>query len=764
MPPSHASEPFPDTTSDDPFAEPSQGANGSSPHQPAAANEPNPKIIEAKFTPRALHPEGELEFYSPETTIVIFNSHAEADAAKSLLPDTVCLGWSGVRLEAGRYNWAPLINRQVLIWPAATHSSGDSSQRVSQLLPDALVIRTPSDWSRPGLPTGLSIADAAQAGFTAAEAQTWLARELERKRTEYEATRTGSSDFDDASRQLSQAAAVTPDPDRAPFRHLGYDAGMHYYLPDETQQIIALEGEKHGKAHLLRIAPRQWWDDQFTSKQGADWTAAGNAMLRCSAGAGLFSTDSIRGRGCWIDDGRVVFHAGDKLVVDRIPIDLSTMRSKFVYQRARPITPELSNHLSSQESAKFQDLCDSLSWTAPLYGRLLAGWCMAAAVCGALHWRPHIWITGPAGSGKSWTVENIVTRFLDRFTLSILSSSTEAGMRQTIRSDALAIVLDEAESEDEKGRSRMKSILDLVRQSSSESGGAIVKGTMSGNAMEYRVRSCFCFSSIGVAAVARADTSRITVLSLHNRAHDSASFERIKQLARETILDDTYAAGLRARAIHLAREIRDNAKIFASVVSKKIGDSRAGDQIGALLAGAFALKSSRMVDIQFATDWVDKQDWSDFMVADADKDEHRSLSMLLSKVIRVDGPTGNPENTSFGHLLEIYHDASSSVSDREWASSELALRGIKPTPQWVDVSCSHPEIAGVFRDGAWAGKWKDQLDRIPGSKKIEAVRFGLATHRAIRLIWPAFGLKPPVVQQSAASTQPAAAAKSDDFF
>ena len=39
---------------------------------------------------------------------------------------------------------------------------------------------------------------------------------------------------------------------------------------------------------------------------------------------------------------------------------------------------------------------------------LLAGWVALAPVCGALGWRPHAWITGKAGSGKTTIMKRFV--------------------------------------------------------------------------------------------------------------------------------------------------------------------------------------------------------------------------------------------------------------------------------------------------------------------------------------------------------------------
>lgn len=716
---------------------------------------PDEQAPPAAVTPirRPLHRADELEWH-PAATVVLFASPAQADAAQPLLPDTVCLGWSGIRTEIDLYDWAPLAKRQVLLWAGADRSQADGVNSLLNRLPDAVKLRHPEGWSHPKHDVSL---DMTNAGWSAGEAQAWLALQLQSLEADYERLRRAELDRQadaEAEAAAGQEALVTANSETphspffaAPFRILGYDEGKYFYLPNKTQQIVALQPREHVRANLAAIAPTPFWEERFPSKQGADWTAAAEALFRSAQDHGLFNASIIRGRGCWIDQPkrkddqpRVVFHAGDQLIVNRQDYALGVFPSDHVYVRGQPLAPDQTDPLPGAEAAKFLKLCESLQWTSPIFGKLLAGWCMCAAVGGALTWRPHIWITGAAGTGKSWTIENVVNRFLGRFSLSILSSTTEAGMRQTIKSDAMPIVLDEAESEDEKSRARFKSILDLVRQSSSESGGSIIKGTIGGHAMEFRVRSCFCFASIGVAAVARADTSRITVLSLERRKDNALAFAAVKKLAVETVLDSAYTAGLRARALNYALEIRENAKVFAEAVAKKVQDARTGDQLGALIAGAFALTSTRRIELPEAIAWVDKQQWEAFVPTESDQDETRALGILAQSLIRVDTPKG-PLTTSIGQLIVGYYDPATGPETRAAAANDLLLRGVKVMADCVAISCSHPELSRIYRDTIWAGKWKNQLERIGGpDSMIACCRFGAAANRAIKIPLAVFGV------------------------
>jgi putative DNA primase/helicase len=87
-------------------------------------------------------------------------------------------------------------------------------------------------------------------------------------------------------------------------------------------------------------------------------------------------------------------------------------------------------------------------------------------------------------------------------------------LRQRLGCDAIPVLFDEAEGEDQRAHSRLQRILELVRQSSSETGARLIKGTATGNATSYQIRSCFAFSSINASLVQQSDRSRVTVVEL----------------------------------------------------------------------------------------------------------------------------------------------------------------------------------------------------------------------------------------------------------
>lgn len=85
---------------------------------------------------------------------------------------------------------------------------------------------------------------------------------------------------------------------------------------------------------------------------------------------------------------------------------------------------------------------------------------------------------------------------LGDFALPVVGNTTEAFIRQALRSDALPVVIDEAESNEKADQQRIQQILALARYASSETRASIGKGSAAG------VRHCSHPALRGVAGTA----------------------------------------------------------------------------------------------------------------------------------------------------------------------------------------------------------------------------------------------------------------------
>lgn len=538
----------------------------------------------------------------------------------------------------------------------------------------------------------------------------------------------------------AEVVAFTPPPPAEGIIPLGYDQGIYFYLSRSSRQIHAMNADQHTRKAMMSMAsvPYYWQRTRFITEAGAiQWDAAADWLMSECRAVGIYNPDRVRGRGAWFDQGRAVLHLGDRLLVDGRYTPLVLPNSTAIYPAARPLSIIEARPLSTSDANQICAIAASLRWKRPISATLFSGWIVCAFVCGALKWRPSIWIDGSSGSGKSWLQDNILAPLVGPVALLVQSKTSEAGIRQTLNSDALPIVFDEFEREDATAAIRVQGVLDLMRQSSSESEKKIIKGTQNqARAMAFRIRSCFAFSSINVGIAHAADESRVTILSLLPPATEALEQATFQELAERTarLITPAYAAGMLARAVSLLPTIRENAEVFAIAVAGKLGTRRLGDQLGTLLAGAYSLYSPRVVTLDEAAAYIDKQDWGEVVTSDQQKDEDRLLSYLTAYRVRFAQGNGTAMEVTMGRLISAaFGDAATDRDERiarDQAISELKDYGIKieygTKPYGVFISTNHPSLARILAGTPWATNWSRALARLPDvTSEQKAIRFGL---------------------------------------
>lgn len=529
---------------------------------------------------------------------------------------------------------------------------------------------------------------------------------------------------------------------------LGYDREAYYYLSRARKQIISIAAKEHSKSGLMNLASlaHYWQRSRFVNPKGAiNWDEAADWLMTSCRAVGLFDPDRLRGRGAWIDEGRTVLHLGDRLVVDGDETVVGVVPgSRFIYEIGISMGGiDTTSPLSSTEASRLMDLCIAAPFVDPeSQGRLLAGWLVIASVCGAMPWRPHLWLSGEHGSGKTWCIDNIIRPIVGLIAIRVASKTTEAGVRGIIGVDARPVLFDEAEGQNEQDRSRIQQVLDLARQASSEDGADIVKGTQTGGVRRYRIRSCFMFSSINLGLTQAADESRTVVLTTQLASDPAvrlAAFMALKKLHAETITPE-FGERLLARTLRLLPIIRHNAEVFAQAIARSGKSRRAGDTIGVLLAGAWSLRSNREatpeeVDAFLAgTPWVQ----SALNASTTEPEWTRASSYLMQHRLRVTPSNGRPEDIPIGELIsgQMHSSGDYSVSLADGATA-LARAGIKIigdgfTVTHVALANTSQTIASIFGPTPWGGSWLATLSRIPKAEKPnKSIRFGSLVSKAV---------------------------------
>jgi hypothetical protein len=503
-----------------------------------------------------------------------------------------------------------------------------------------------------------------------------------------------------------------------PFRPLGFDRAIYYYLPKSGAQVISLTAAQHNQSHFLQLAELEWWADGFGDEKGRiDWTSAANAVMGSCLAQGVYDPTRLRGRGAWSDAERSILHLGNRLVIDGSSYPITKLPTSFssyyFYENSKAIDGPGSELLSDQDAARIIELAQEFSWEAPASAQLLLGWIVLAPVCGALDWRPHIWLTGSAGTGKTTILKLFIKPLLGGMYEGATGGTTEAGLRGQLRSDAIPIVFDELEQNEQKDKQIVQNILALARIASSE-GGKIYKGTATGGSNTFEIRSMFCVSSINVALVQRADLDRFCVLPLSRNQRPRENWDEFEQ----AILDAcTEANGRRliARTLRHIPIIRKNARTFATALARKFGQ-RFGDQHGTLLAGSWSLRPdcSKEVSLADAQAWIDEMDWDERERDPSEADEVKCLNHIVQHLI----PVGGGRKVSILELIQARQRGTRVMDDgsQEEIASVLGRYGIKVMDGCIAISNSSTNLQGILAATPWSGNaYKQALKRIPGA-------------------------------------------------
>lgn len=507
------------------------------------------------------------------------------------------------------------------------------------------------------------------------------------------------------------------------FITLGFNDGYGYFLPKRTEQVTRFSLGSLRKQNLLQLSSLAWWESTFPTKNGIDWDACYDAVNRWVEGVGVYDPSNQRGRGAWYDDGRSVLHLGDRLMIDNQRTSLTDYKGRFIYARQAAFENGFDAvPASTDDGVALANLFEGLNWARPEHAMFTMGWVALAPICGALSWRPHLWLTAQRGAGKSWAQENLIDKLVGRMMIYCQGGTTEAGIRQKVQYDARPVMFDEAESENQQAMNRIQSVVELARQSSSDTGAEIMKGTVNGSGMSFRMRSMFLMGSINVGLKQAADESRFTVVSLSKAEKTAASVERFRAFEAKVMetLNDDFCKSIRARAYHMIPVIRENAKTFSTAVAMKMGSQRIGDQIGTLLAGYWAMVDDEIFTLEDAKEIVDRINLEEAQEAEQVSDEENCLSRIMQRKVRVDGMTG-PVDRSIGELISNALGNDTVAITVSMARDILPRYGIKVENERVLISNSHNEVETSLYNTPWQGNWSRILQRLDGAEKGNGV-------------------------------------------
>lgn len=542
-----------------------------------------------------------------------------------------------------------------------------------------------------------------------------------------------------------------------PFECFGM-RGTTAYFRVRSLSVMSYELGKIKRGDLESLAPFHFWFTYFpsTMTEGAvSWDTAMSSLRDWAFSCGSYDIKRVRGMGFWHDGADSVMNVGSGLVVNGSPMAFIDYKTKYIYETVDslsqddmvydPSIPPLQakSEIDAPGSGKIIDLCKSLPWNDPLSAYFFAGWLSLAPICGILPWRPHVWLTGPAGCGKSTVLVDIIKPLMGAgLFVGVQSNTTLPAISEMCANNAVPVIYDEAESKNQVGRDRMERIIEQMRSSSTESADPIAKGVPGGGGFRMmKPRQMYFNASTASCASQSADLRRITKLELYKR--DMAGNEKhyrgeggTLDLIRITTADPNFCRAFRNRVYLLSRVTLENIKIFRSVVAKHLHDQAEGDQKGTLLAGAWSLRSSRIATVEEVTKWVESIKWDGYSSVESDKDEYACLNLLLATPFRVDDSDGRPHSSSVGEMLNKMLDGFA-PSPSDTGVCALGRAGVRIADDrqsfYVASASTHPFLRAAFRSTPFDEQWHDQFLRIPGASKRSQIRIGPTVGRAVQI-------------------------------
>lgn len=503
---------------------------------------------------------------------------------------------------------------------------------------------------------------------------------------------------------------------------LGYDRDSYFLFPFNTKQIKEITRSNITDSGLIQIAPLMWWETNFPGKKSSlDKNRAAEFLMRRAEQKGIFDPATrIRGRGAWIDEGRVVYHHGNHLTVDNQTMGVTEIESNYIYELAHALHQPDDAMLESSEGEWLINIIKMFRWSTEGSALLFAGWIALAPVCGALPWRPHLWITGGAGSGKSSLVKlaHSLLKGSDEF---LEGNSSEPGIRQKLKSDAIPVIMDESESNEEGDARRIQAILSLVRQASTESDAKTIKGTADGTGVAYHIRSMFCLASIQVALKHQADIDRLSVLTLTSGKDDNNAGEewaKIKEeLYQATEHDKTVRGRLLRRSINLLKTTLKNIEIFSRVGAEIFRSQRTGDQFGTLLAGSWSLISTEVATPEQARHMFNSVSWESYRERDDGDESIKALQHLMEAHIRIQG--GIDVTVSELVCAAFGEPGENTSITSDVANAMLQRNGMRVKGDRLLLSNNSMNLKELMSGSPFSTDYRGALLRVPGADNYE---------------------------------------------
>lgn len=509
---------------------------------------------------------------------------------------------------------------------------------------------------------------------------------------------------------------------------IGHDESKHYFLTKRSNMIKKFTFGSFNQNKLLELAPLAYWIQQYPAKTGFKIDSAVDEIISESESVGYFQPDSVRGTGVWKDNNDIIINNGNYLE-DQNGNELKNYHSSYYYVSSEKKMGDFSGKIATEQQGELLiDLFKAQYFESDLAMACALGWTLMAPFGGILKWRPHIWITGPSGSGKSWGLENIIAPLCGPFAFIGTGKDTDAGLYRNLWKDPQPVIKDEMEpGKNQKTKERIESILETARNASSNFSSHKTIANTSGGVDRFCIRSMFCFSSIIPYFSGDAIESRILVCRL--------KFFQKKIKAKETI--EIMKTGImanpeifRKRTFKYLKIILANIEILRNVVSEIKGNQRKADNYAPLLAAYINLTYSDILTEDKAYDLIGNLIKIDDEYIET-FDEDKLFDEIFAYKIKL-----YQEEISIGELIYDYETFNNEKRSMLHRSGIKLYKNNVNGITYLAICQNHPAMQKILSNTIYAGRYSEILKRHElAEQNTVTTRFAAQIHRAILFDW-----------------------------
>ena len=509
--------------------------------------------------------------------------------------------------------------------------------------------------------------------------------------------------------------------DQIPFRFLGFDAGAYYVMPKNQNIPLSISrGEKSIGDKLFEIGVRDWWEACFTktvyTKTGEpvevfDKESAVEWFRAESVKHGMYDDEKILGLGAHVDGKQIVVNTGRAVVApDGTVSRYELYNGQNVYCRSKSEIVISAEPWTEADGQFFVDQIRTFNFNTESAYLAIPGFCALAPFASCLFRRPHIFITGARGLGKTYLLHDIIIPIIGNQTIYADAGKggiTEAGLRQTAGADCRPMVIDEFEANKKSDLAMVDNILALAR--TAYGGEKTIKGSSSQKAISFATKMMFCFAAVNVNISDAATRSRFAICRIGGKSHGKA--KRIKN-----------PDGLRARMFRRLQTIRDEIDACHDLLMETEENGgldfefREADTFSPLLAGYWAIVSdtpfgdtSRPQDAELL-EQIKKAARSIRGNEETEIDEERVLTRIFQEKIRV----SNDKEKTIAQMLTTLDDMKKMVYDEH-----VQLYGLRRMKGTGAMGCSGVEILAVSTKNDMIAK---MLENTPFSNYKEVLK------------------------------------------